>query len=352
MCKDIPDQVFLLTEELVSIHSELQPNAHLNMVAQSMPPHTERSIDGSKLVFEEVVQSLQQFSTNVPYVTITHAYTDRTSVSLGEIPDSPPATPNTQDGSDYFDNNTIFTHAAQVPDYHKPNTTGVVAGRNPKVAAPSTVNVSILERYIPPTTAAEVQDFFSLSRRSHLVDRLSELTASQDGTMLLVYPTRAGGQTFAKWYKNPILDPLIRQFMLLRGLTTPFGYAVGRMESVSSLMEFEQMQAALERLCSCVAAQLPPIGGRSEFTVVHSEKAEVILNRQTWVELFLAQESPRMRQDLIDYQKSGQRMPAQGFEQSPAALAREVEDGIRSSKEHAGGIGIEVGVFVIKRSLS
>lgn len=335
----------------VSIHGDLPPNAHVNMVAQAMPPHTERSLDGSKLVFEEIVQSLQQFSTNVPYVTITHAYTDRTIVSLGEIPDSPPATPNTLGGSDYFDCNTIFTHGAQVPDYHRPNTIVGSTGRNPKVAAPSSVDVGTLERYLPPTTADEVRDFFSLSRRSHLVDRLSELGASKTGTLLLVYPTKAGGQTFAKWYKNPILDTLLRQFMLLRGLTTRAADALGRLESLEALMSFEQMQKALEKLCSELGPQLPPIGGRSEFTIAHTEQAEVILNRQTWIELFLAQESSRMRQDLIDYQKSGQRMPSQGFEASPAALAREVEDGIRSSKEHAGGIGIEVGVFVIQRHL-
>jgi hypothetical protein len=321
------------------------------MVAQAMPPYTERSLDGSKLLFEEVVQSLQQFATNVPYVTITHAYTDRTIVNLGEIPDSPPATPNTLGGTDYFDLNTIFTHGAQVPDYHRPNATTGHAGRNPKVAAPSSVDVGTLERYLPPTTADEVRDFFSLSRRSHLVDRLSELAAMRDGTLLLVYPTRAGGQTFAKWYKDPIMDPLLRQFMLLRGLTTRAADALGRLESVDSLMSFDDMQTAIEQLCAELAPQLPPIGGRSAFVIAHAEQAEIILNRQSWIELFLAQESPRMRQDLIEYQKSGQRMPSSGFEASPAALAREVEDGIRSSKEHAGGIGIEVGVFVIKRHL-
>ncbi|ETN46725.1 uncharacterized protein HMPREF1541_00914 [Cyphellophora europaea CBS 101466] len=336
---------------IVSVNSDLTPNAQMHMVVQAMPPHVERPRTGTKLIFEEVVQSLQRSSTNVPYVTITHTYTDHRPVSLEEIPDSPPATPNIHDGSDYFDNNTIFTHVAQVPDYHKPSTVSTNGVRNPKVAAPSSVNVSTIERYIPPTTADEVRDLFSISRRSHLVDRLGELSATQNGTLLLVYPTKAGGQTFSKWYKDPILDPLLRRFMMLRGLTTPAGAALGRLESVDSLMDFDQMQTALRKVCGELAPQLPPVGGRSQFIIDHAEKAEVILDRQTWIELFLTQESSRMRQDLIDYQKSGQRMPASGFEASPAALAREVEDGIRSSKEHAGGIGIEVGVFVIRRSL-
>jgi hypothetical protein len=134
-------------------------------------------------------------------------------------------------------------------------------------------------------------------------------------------------------------------------LTTFAGEALGKMEAVESLLMYEDMKAALQSLCDDLGRQLPPIGGRSSFSVVHAEQTEIILDRHTWVEQFLAQEGIRMKQELVNYQKSGQRMPAQGFEASPAALAREVEDGIRSSTEEAGGVGIEIGVFVIRRSL-
>jgi hypothetical protein len=59
----------------------------------------------------------------------------------------------------------------------------------------------------------------------------------------------------------------------------------------------------------------------------------------------------RLRQNMIDYQKAGGRMPARGFDASPGSLAREVVEGIKSSREGAGGIGVEVGVFVIQRSV-
>merc|ERR1712000_476559 len=78
------------------------------------------------------------------------------------------------------------------------------------IAAPSSIHVSVLERYIPPTTAQEVNDFFTLSRRSYLADRLLELS-SNNGTLLLVYPTRRRGSTFANRYVGPVIEPFLRQ---------------------------------------------------------------------------------------------------------------------------------------------
>jgi hypothetical protein len=329
----------------------LEEDKSLQVVVQAMPPHAELPKTASKLVFQEVVESLQRSSSNVPYVTITHTYTTRSSITLDEVPLSPPATPNIHGGGQgYFDVNTVFTHAARVPDYHAPSSSTLTEIGNPRVAAPLSVNVSTLERYIPPTTTDEVRDFFSLGQRSHLIDRLTELSARDIGSLLLVYPTKTGGQTFLKSYKNPVLDPMLRSFMLLRGLTMAAGTALGRMDAAESLMEFGDMQEKLQQLCEALPQHLRS-SRPNKFTIAHAERAEVVLSRQTWIELFLAQESARMRQDLIEYQKSGQRMPSQGFEASPAALAREVEQGIRESKERAGGVGIEVAVFVIQRSL-
>jgi hypothetical protein len=300
----------------------------------------------AKAIYEEAVEALQRRSCNVPYVTIIHAYSDRKPIRFEEVPSSP-ATPNTHGGNGYFDYETIFTHAAQVPDYHNPNRASITTLCTSKIAAPFSVDLSTLERYIPPTTTEEVRDFFSISRKSHLVDRLTELSKS-NGTLLLVYPTRTGGRTFKKWYKDPVVDPLLRQFMMLHNLTMHACVALSRMVAIDSLMDFDDMQSTIETLCQTLGEQAPAMH-RSRFRIMHAEQAEVILNRQTWIDLFLAQEGARMKQDLIDYQKSGLRMPAQGFKASPTALAREVEDGIRNSREAAGGVGIEVGVFVIRR---
>lgn len=98
-----------------------------------MPPYTKRSLDGSPLLFDQLIQSLQQSATNVPFVTVIHAYTNGMTVSLGEVPDSPSATPNNLTGSSFLDCNTVFTHAALVPDYGNLSTSLAETASNPNV---------------------------------------------------------------------------------------------------------------------------------------------------------------------------------------------------------------------------
>ena len=316
-----------------------------------MPGHEAEMPGREKPVFEDVVTTLQESMPNGPHVSITHAYTSRQDVSLKNAPVSPPATPNVFEGDDYFNSQTIFTNIARIRDYH---TKAEEGHNNAHVAPPGSVHASVLERYVPPTTRQEVQDFFSVSKQSYLLDRLCELhdgTWGPNGALLLVYPTLSGGKTFKTYYKDPVMDPLLRRFMMLRGLTTRAGEALGKMDAIEALLEFDDMQVAIEKLCHELESRRWQQGRSHRFTIEHAEKTDIVLDRQTWIQQFLAQEGSRMKQDLIEYQKSGQRMPTSGFEASPAALAREVEDGIKNSTTPAGGIGIEMGVFVIRRSL-
>jgi hypothetical protein len=326
---------------------------NFQIVAQAMPGYAGDT--SPKQIFEAVVTKLQEPAGNVPNITITHVFTSRVDVSLKDAPVSPPATPNAFDGgSDYFNHQRTFTNIARIRDYHSIEDGPQRLTYNVHVAPPNSVHVSLLERHLPPTTREEFQDFFSSDNRSYLVDRLTEL---QDGSwgptggLLLVYPTLSGAKTFKTYYKDPVLDPLLRRIISLRGLTTKAGEALGRMDALDVMMDFDDMQSAIERICRGLEARSTVTGRASRFTLEHAERIEIVLEKRTWIQQFIAQESLRMKQDLIDYQKSGQRMPEKGFEASPAALAREVEDGIRNTREVSGGIGIEMGVFVIRRAL-
>lgn len=305
-------------------------------------------------VFDKVVEDIQAQFTSPPYITITHAYYE--AISMDEVPASPPATPNanySSAGDDYFQDQTIFTHAAAVPAYHSRTAVATVAGPRPSniIAAPSSIQVSILERYIPPTTAQEVADFFTLSRRSYLADRLLEL-ASNDGSLLLIYPTKRGGQTFANRYIGPIIEPFLRQFILLNSLYTEVATDLGRMAAVTGMKSFEEMKVLLAAMCAALTQRAPSRGLPSRYEVVHAETAEVLLERTLWKDWYIEQEQPRLRQCLVDYHKSGGRMPARSgqIEITPGMLTREVIDGVRQSREAAGNVGLEVGVFVIRRS--
>ena len=324
---------------------------HVQMVVQALPAKP-NSTD-MRQVMDKVVEDIQNQLTAPPYITITHAYFQ--AISMDEVPASPPATPNAHHSSndDYFQGHTIFTHAATVPAYHLHTTVSNSMIPRPSniIAAPSSIQISILERYVPPTTAREIQDFFTLSRRSYLADRLLELS-SNNGSLLLIYPTKQGGQTFADQYIGPVIEPFLRRFILLNSLYTNVAAELGRMAAVDGMKTFADMTALLAAMCEALAQRAPARGLPSRYDIVHAETAEVVLDRALWKEWYIEQEKPRLRQNLVDYHKSGGRMPSRTgqFEVTPAMLAREVIEGIHQSRETAGNVGLEVGVFVIRRS--
>jgi hypothetical protein len=320
------------------------------MVVQALP--AKPTSPDMRQVMDTVVEDIQNQYTMPPYITITHAYFQ--AISMDEVPASPPATPNANHSSndDYFQDHTIFTHAATVPAYHfHPTVAHAVVPRPSNIiAAPSSIHVSILERYIPPSTAQEVQDFFTLSRRSYLADRLLELS-SNNGSLLLIYPTKQGGQTFADRYIGPIIEPFLRQFILLNGLYTDIAVRLGQMAAIGGMKTFEEMTSLLVALCEALG-QRAPRGLPSRYDIVHAETAEVVLDHALWRDWYIDQEKPRLRQNLVDYHKSGGRMPSRSgqLEVTTGMLAREVIEGIQQSREPAGNVGLEVGVFVIRRT--
>ena len=317
----------------------------LEMFVQALPSQTK--VSGVKPAFQLVAEILQQERSPVPYITITHVVPRTTN--LEEVPASPPATPSTAGNANgYFDVQTIFTRMTESPGYHEVGqlTARSVISGTTRLSPPGSVHISIFERYIPPTTAQEVQELFSVTGSSHLVDRLGELSP-RNGTLLFVYPTKAGAGTFAKQYIGPVLDPFLRQFQLLNNLTMDVAAALGNIQSLACMPTFEEMHGRLTGLCQ-EKSQLLNHRGAGIFEVIHAERVEIIIDRDTWINWFIQQESPRIRQKLIDYQKNGGRMPSSGFSATPGFLAREVVEGIMNSKEEAGGAGIEVGAFVVR----
>ncbi len=319
------------------------------MVVQALPSQAKSG--EVQPVFEKVVEAVQGHFTHPPYITITHAVSQ--VISMDEVPASPPATPNTNYSSDdYFQDQTIFTHAAVVPPYHSQPTPATNIGPRSTniIAAPSSIQISILERYIPPTTAQEMTDFFTMSRRSYLADRLLGLS-SNNGTLLLIYPTKTGASTFASKYIGPVIEPFLRQFILLNGLYVDIAMQMGRMAAVSGMKSFEEMEELLLGMCQALSQRAPSRGPPSRYVVAHAEAIEVVLDRALWKDWYIEQEQPRLRQNLVDYHKAGGRMPARvgQIEVTTGMLAREVVEGVRQSQEAAGNAGIEVGVFVIRR---
>lgn len=248
----------------------------------------------------------------------------------------------------------MFTHAAQVPAHHElsnMSTTALAVPQRHVMLAEA--NLVVLERYIPPTTSREAKHFFNPnSMTSYLADRLPELTLNH-GSLVLIYPTKTGAATFLRHYVGPVLDPLLREMTILKGLNTNAAERLGKVDSVEAMDEFEDMKRLLDQFCGSMNARQTIRRTKSEFSVVHSHKTEVVLDRETWMTWFIEQEQGRMKQNLVDYHRAGGKLPnAEGSntEVTAGMLAREVAEGFKNSKHEAGDVGIEIGVFVLRRA--
>lgn len=326
---------------------------YIELVSQVLPTHASdrRLVKTSELLCDYLQQTLH----DLQGITITHAIAVPQSQTVEDFPKSPPTTPNFRVANGYFDEPIVVTKAANVPIYHgipgQVQDTGVQMQR--RIMVRSVVDVALLERYIPPTTTSETDDFFNAdSLRSYLADRLSELSIGS-GSLLLIYPTRVGGQTFARKYVAPILDPLLREMSILRGLDTDAAQKLGVMDSVDSMLAYPEMKNRIEALCVNMSDRSRVRSVSSSYTIVHSEKAEIVLDKETWMTWYVEQEQQRMKQNLVDYHKDGGRLPlgdGGSSELTAGMLTREIIEGLQKSKKQAGDVGIEVGIFVVKRT--
>jgi len=303
--------------------------------------------------YETICDYLQQILPEPRFISITHALAVSPGQGIEDFPKSPPATPGFNSGNGYFGDQTIFTHAAQVAVHHEFRDTDSKSLQTPQIHIMSAeANLILLERYIPPTTTEEMSDFFSAnSCRSYLADRLPEL-AVEYGSLLLVYPTRIGGQTFARSYVAPVLDPLLREMTILRNLNTNAAERLGKMRALDSMLDFGGCRDRLQGLCTRMNNRENIKKSRSTFVLAHSETAQVVLDRDTWMTWFIEQEQSRMKQDLVEYHKAGGRLPeGKGGKTdiTPGMLTREIVEGLRKSTAAAGNVDIEVGIFVIRR---
>ncbi|OJJ44319.1 hypothetical protein ASPZODRAFT_18523 [Penicilliopsis zonata CBS 506.65] len=288
-----------------------------------------------------------------PYINVTHAVPEQ--FSLSNLPSSPTSTPraSTLPRDDYF-SPTVFASAAAVPAYHDfrgPIRSPATFSRAPNpIVPPQSVHVSILERYLPPSSVQEYRDLFAPDRPSFLVDRLFELSP-HGGSLLFLYPTKKGAATFKTQYLGPILDPLLRQLVVVNGLSADVGRYLGKFSSVSQMDDFDTMRAHLERLCLAMS------GPTSCYTVVDAGKGSAYLDRGLWTEWFIHQEKARMKEVLNVHWHSGRRgpglkgLPVADKDVTSAMLLSEIFEGIqRRPYETEPRDGVELGIFVIRRS--
>lgn len=310
---------------------------------------TASEVDPVTTAFTPILQALQGNLIGCEYVDLTHVVPHQFNMAL--LPSSPMSTPNpnpTSGQSDYF-SMSVFPRAVKTLHHGEALNTPVPSSPHPLVP-PRSIGVTLLERYIPPSTAQEFLDLFSTETPSVLVDRLDELSP-KGGSLVFVYPTYDGANAFASKYLGPLLDPLLRTMVGIHGLTTDLSRDIGQLSAVNSMSSFKTMERKiaflLPRLGRAVSTASP-----SKYSLVHSSKQVVNVERATWTQWWLQQETPRIKEVVRRYYQRGARLPQQRHI-TEGALAREVIDGVQGRSYEAYDMprdGIEVGVFVIKRT--
>ena len=308
-------------------------------------------------IYPTIISSIHDTTRISPtvWINVFHAIPGR--FNLADLPTSPPSTPGPPiGGKDYF-TQKVFDSAVPIHDYQEDLSS---LPRSPRpVVPPSSIHISVVERYIPPTTPNEFSDMFNPNGPSILVDRLVELSPN-NGSLVFIYPTKAGAQTFMHDYLAPILDPLLRSTCVIHGLSSDLSRTLGEMAAVDRLLSHETMSRHVAHLCATLTQRSTSIqrfhGRRARFTLAYAAKKNVALDRDTWArEWWTKQEKPRVRDVVTRYAHEAQKKSSNEHVERPATPAELIQsllDGVVKKPyqpDQRPTKGVEVSVFIVKR---
>ncbi|KAL5382916.1 hypothetical protein DPSP01_006188 [Paraphaeosphaeria sporulosa] len=328
--------------ETLMIESTFEAESSVKILSHALPcPSTTGHL------FPRIIAAIHdQSPANTAWINVFHAVPGR--FTLSDLPKSPPSTPGPAVGGDEYFTSKIFDSAVAIPDYQLDSKLLPPSPR--PVVPPGSVNISIIERYIPPTNTNEYAEMFQLKGRSLLHDRLVELSPN-NGILVFIYPTKTGARSFMQHYLGPILDPLLRSVTVIHELSSELGKNLGQMSSVNYLDEYERLRDQVTRYCSMLSEGSSG-DKKSTFTVASASKEEAVFERSAWADdWWIKQEKPRIRETVNKYFRQVKKLPK--GEMTSSHLIQEVLDGVSNRKVddiRSGPKGIEVGIFIIRRS--
>ena len=344
-----------LTNIVVKPKDENKPPAFIGDI--KVPVQTTETIGPVATTFQ-VIEAAIKDSADAGELYIDITYAVPVKFNMNHIPNSPVTTPNIgASGADYFSMN-VFPKAVVAMDHHHALNTSVPSSPHP-VVAPSSISVSLLERFIPPSSTEEYLHLFAMDAPSVLVDRLVELSP-RGGMLVFIYPTLQGATTFSSNYLGALLDPVLRNMVGLYKLSADFACGVGKAAAVSQMLPYEKMIRRLSTLLRQLERSVTaPNRPKPKYKIMHSNTQMVPLERKEWTQWWIHQESERITKVVNAYFNKGLMLPNKmnisgDIEDVTASdLVREVCEGVKErpyAEYDAAREGIEVGVFVVKRT--
>ncbi|KAF2170042.1 hypothetical protein M409DRAFT_19654 [Zasmidium cellare ATCC 36951] len=338
---------------LANLRSAASPGSALKVLSHALP-----SPSPNGHVYTSIVGAIHSSTPAQPTVWINLFHAIQGRFNLADLPNSPPSTPGPPIGGDDYFTQKVFDSAVSISDYSEDLSS---LPRSPRpIVPPSSIDVSVVERYIPPTSSNEFANMFNPNGPSILVDRLVELSPN-NGSLVFIYPTRRGAETFMREYLGPILEPLLRSLLVVNNLSSELGTRLGTMAAAGSLPDYDQLHRSMSSLCSKLTQRSTTMqrfhDHKASFSLVHASKEEVHIDRETWLkEWWVKQEKPRIREAMTKYIREAQKKSSnQDVERAVTSteLIQQLLDGVSKrpypSTQDALR-GIEVSVFVIKRS--
>lgn len=315
--------------------------------------------DGITTALHTLTKNIQRRCSNdgtkKVYIHVSHAISP--GIPLNRLPSTPPAggyvgspggffgggfdiSPSgcVGGGGGYFAP-TVFNSIVVAPE-SVPTAPSMSFHRAPTIPPPNPIlppfslHMTLLERYIPPTSNAEDLSMFS-TQSSVILDRLHELSP-HGGSLLFIYPTKTGAKHFDKQYLGPVLDPLLRKLMVLYMLREDLLWGIRNMAAIERMNEFEGLRWKLDNFCTrfsnaindnsmwgksgtgsqASGLQLDSSYPKTRVRLVHSQKAMIQLNDNSWREWWSQQEQLRIR-EAVKRHFSSLQPPAEA--QTPAS---------------------------------
>jgi hypothetical protein len=274
-------------------------------------------------------------------------------------PTSPPATPGPAVGGDDYFTKKAFDTAVTILDYQT-DLSVQMPSPNRAVASPSSMHVAIVERYIPPTNVNEFSEMFNPDGPSILVDRLVELSPN-NGTLLFIYPNKAGARSFYADHLEPIKAPTLRALATRYNVPMNVGEPLENLDKalLALLPTHDQLTASMHALCARLTASSTSLRNfrhrPCRFVCKHAQTASVTVPLDVWLtDWWSKQEKRKLRSAMqgFAHAASNQRSdPHLGTPPSENILVQQLLSDMARKAERIGltTAAVEVSVFVVTR---
>lgn len=326
------------------------------MLSQALPGPSQNGH-----IFRKIIDEIHEDPAEQQIIWLNVLHAIHGEYNLQRLPPSSPlSTPGPAIGGDYFTTKKVFDTAVAILDYQSELLVQQIAP-NRAVSSPASIDIAIVERYIPPTNDNEFSKMFDPEGPSILVDRLVELSMD-NGSLVFIYPNKAGARTFFQAYLEPVKAPTLRAFAIQYSVPLDIWREMDKADAkiLDKIPEHSELSKGMHGLCDALTRRSSTMRNfrnkQASFAVAYEQTAQITIDSDAWLtDWWSKQEKSKLRSimQVLALRAAGQtsdphqkRLPAES--QLAEQLVRNMEN--KAKMVEAPEAGIEVSIFVITRT--